>query len=81
MTVDMAGVNGVTEGCYRVGVSFNPSGSIRIDEVKLEAARLIDDMLAIVAKGGDAARSAALAATHIEIACMLTVKAIAYDKD
>ena len=72
----------MTDGEYRVGVTFNPSGNPAVDGVKVRTAMLIDDMLNIVAsskRGGmpsEAGRCAALAATAFEEAAMWAVKAL-----
>lgn len=68
----------MTEGEYRVGVSFNPSGSDAVDDFKRRTAALIDEMqnflLATPIPG--AARCAVEAMTNYENACMWAVKAI-----
>lgn len=66
-----------TEGECRVGVSFNPSNSSAVDEIKRKTAELIDLMVAF-SSNRDAAgsREAAIAATAYEDACMWAVKAI-----
>jgi len=62
----------MTEGEYRVGVSFNPSKDPRVDEIKQAAANQIDFILAC---GGDL-RISALACTHIETGAMYAVKLV-----
>jgi hypothetical protein len=62
----------MTEGEYRVGVSFNPSNNPKVDYVKLQAANLIDFVL----KEGADPRTASLAATALEDAAMWAVKSI-----
>ena len=64
-----------TIGEYRVGVPFAP-GNHHVDNVKLKAAELIDEMQKIVQAGGLGAREAAIAATEFESGCMWAVKAI-----
>lgn len=78
----------MTKGEYRVGVSFNPSKDAMVDQIKREAANLIDLVEAIetrpVEQQGDKGYSAAaaersrlkaLAQTKIEEAAMWAVKA------
>lgn len=72
----------LTKGQYRVGVSFNPSGSGVVDEIKQQAAMLIDSIDKIgdakemddITKG-EVARLKALAMTAVEDAAMWAVKA------
>ena len=71
----------MTEGEYRVGVSFNPSARKDVDNVKKVCAVLIDDLVAISADRNEAgAREAAIAATKFEEACMWAVKALTKPK-
>lgn len=67
----------LTEGGYRVGVSFNPSNNPDVDRIKAAAANLID-MLAPIAGNRDhpGARCASIAMTEIESAAMWAVKAV-----
>ncbi len=67
----------MTEGEYRVGTTFNPSGSGAVHEIKNRAAELID-MLAPIAADRDhpGARCASVAMTEIESAAMWAVKAV-----
>lgn len=77
----------MTKGEYRVGISFNPSNSGEVAEIKEAAARLIDQIGAISIKadqhGAEAdpqyqqevARLKALAQTGVEEAAMWAVKA------
>lgn len=65
-----------TIGQYRVGVTFNPSGSFDVDKVKQLAADLIDLIDGIQAKDSEVIRLKALAMTHVEDATMWAVKAI-----
>ena len=62
----------MTEGEWRVGVSFNPGKNPDVDQVKAMAANLIDF---IIATGKDA-RCTSLAATGFEEAAMWAVKSI-----
>lgn len=66
-----------TEGEYRVGINFNPSGNQKVDEIKRRAAELIDILAPIAAErehpGG---RCASIAMTEIESAAMWAVKAV-----
>ncbi len=70
-----------TEGEYRVGIDFNPSGNDTVTSIKERAALLIDMCNDIVqgSKEGDyppeAGRCAALAMTHFEDGAMWAVKA------
>ena len=66
-----------TEGQYRVGVDFNPSGNAQVNAIKEKAAELID-MLAPIAADRDhpGARCAAVAMTEIEGGAMWAVKAV-----
>lgn len=67
----------MTEGQWRVGVDFNPSGDPMVNAVKTETASLIDGMLAIANdRNHPGSRNAAMAATQYEDACMNAVKAI-----
>lgn len=70
-----------TLGQYRVGASFNPSGSSKVDQIKAKAAELID-LIASIADGDDDVqvisermRLKALAMTDVESAAMWAVKA------
>lgn len=67
----------LTEGEYRVGISFNPSNNAAVDLIKAKAAELID-ILAPIAANRDhpGARCAAVAMTEIESAAMWAVKAV-----
>ena len=62
----------MTEGEYRVGVSFNPSNNPTVDEIKASAAKLID----LTAEHGKDDRCIALAQTAFEEAAMWAVKAV-----
>ncbi len=67
----------MTEGEYRVGVSFNPSGSEAVNSIKAKAAALIDELAPIAAnRDHPGARCAAVAMTEIESAAMWAVKAV-----
>jgi hypothetical protein len=70
----------MTKGEYRVGVSFNPSGTSVVDEIKRKAAELIDLVETITTDGEtdqyiEVCRLKALAQTDIETAAMHAVKA------
>ena len=74
----------MTKGEYRVGISFNPSASGVVDQIKRAAADLIDLIETVgmegVAPGGvvpnpEVGRLKALAQTHVEDAAMWAVKA------
>ncbi len=68
--------NKQTEGQYRVGTEFNPSGNLDVDGVKAMSAELIDKMAEISESGMEGAREAAVAMTHYETAAMWAVKAV-----
>jgi hypothetical protein len=65
-----------TEGQYRVGTEFNPSGSTSVDIIKTEIAKLIDLLLPIAEARGPGGREAAIAMTELEGAAMWAVKAV-----
>lgn len=71
----------MTEGEYRVGITFNPSNDDTVGKIKRAAADLIDMVNGIEANSADPIRDAergrlkALAKTHIEDAAMWAVKA------
>jgi hypothetical protein len=65
-----------TTGEYRVGISFNPSQNPEVDEIKSQAAKLIDLIEKTDDKGeGEIKRLKALAMTAIEDGAMWAVKA------
>ena len=67
----------LTEGEFRVGISFNPSSNPQVDRIKRMAADLIDELAPIAADPGHpGARCAAVAMTEIESAAMWAVKAV-----
>ena len=67
----------MTEGEYRVGVSFNPSGSSQVNDIKQKIADLIDDLNGIASdRNHPGARWAAIAMTELESAAMWAVKAV-----
>lgn len=69
--------NAPTEGEYRVGKAFNPSGSSAVDDIKSAAAALIDKLAPISAdRDHPGARCASIAMTEIESAAMWAVKAV-----
>jgi hypothetical protein len=63
-------------GEYRVGISFNPGGHAKVNEIKRAAADLIDMIDGLEADGGEVVRLKALAMTHVEDAAMWAVKAV-----
>ncbi len=62
----------MTEGEYRVGISFNPGGHEQVNHIKKLAAELID----YVAKHGKDGRCTALSQTAFEDAAMWGVKSV-----
>ena len=68
----MDGANEMTEGEYRVGVSFNPSDNPDVDIVKEKTADLIDK----IASCGKDVRCTSLAMTKFEEAAMWAIKSI-----
>lgn len=66
----------MTEGEYRVGKSFNPSGDSAVDNIKAKAAAFIDLLHPLATARGPGAREAAIAMTEIESAAMWAVKAV-----
>lgn len=62
----------LTEGQWRVGVNFNPSGNADVDLVKTKAAELID----LIDKVGNDGRCTALAMNALEDGAMWCVKSI-----
>ena len=68
----------MTQGEYRVGIDFNPSGDDLVGQIKRQAADLIDLINRIPdggAHSGERRRLKALAMTEIESAAMWGVKA------
>ena len=65
----------MTTGEYRIGISFNPSGNELVDQIKRQAADLIDLIETIPADTEDRPRLKALAQTAVEEAAMWAVKA------
>lgn len=67
----------LTEGEYRVGINFNPSGDQQVNSIKNAAAFMIDALAPIAANPAHpGARCASIAMTEIESAAMWAVKAI-----
>lgn len=67
----------LTEGEYRVGKTFNPSGSLDVESIKTKAAELIDFLAPIASdREHPGARCASIAMTEIESAAMWAVKAV-----
>ena len=64
--------NEMTEGEYRVGVSFNPGGNDHVTHIKEAAAALID----YVQANGKDGRCTSIACTEIESAAMWAVKSV-----
>lgn len=62
----------MTEGEYRVGITFNPAGDTDVDKIKEMAAALID----LIATVGNNDRCTALAQTAFEDGAMWAVKSI-----
>ncbi len=62
----------MTEGEYRVGISFNPGKMPDVDYIKEAAADLIDYVMA----NGNDDRCTAIACTEIESAAMWAVKSV-----
>ena len=66
-----------SEGEYRVGIDFNPSGSEEVIAVKKAAAAFIDMLEPIAGdRNHPGAGCAAIAMTEIESAAMWAVKAV-----
>jgi len=69
--------NTLSEGEYRVGIGFNPSGDTTVALIKSKAAELIDQLAPIAAdREHPGARCASIAMTEIESAAMWAVKAV-----
>lgn len=67
----------MTEGEYRVGVSFNPSNKPEVDSIKQRTAVIIDSLAELAASRNlPGAREAAIAMTYYEDAAMWGVKAL-----
>lgn len=69
----------MTNGEYKVGISFNPSGHEQVDGIKQITAGLIDDLGLFMSSNPsneEACRCAAIAQTKYEEASMWAVKAI-----
>ena len=62
----------MTEGEYRVGINFNPSGDQTVDAIKRKAAELID----LIGDSGKDERCTALAQTAFEDGAMWAVKSV-----
>lgn len=67
----------MTEGEYRVGIDFNPSGNEVVNELKATAAKFIDLCRAVqnTTTVDEARRCASIAMTEAESAAMWAVKA------
>jgi predicted MarR family transcription regulator len=75
----------MTEGQYRVGISFNPSNKPEVDAIKATIADLIDQLntfgaMATQLDNSGAARCASIAMTELESAAMWAVKAFTKSK-
>ena len=67
----------MTEGEYRVGTSFNPSGNPVVDAIKNKAADMIDAMREEVPDANHPGYEASIVAAHkFEEAAMWAVKAV-----
>jgi len=67
----------LTEGEYRVGISFNPSNNALVDDIKRKAAEVIDLMdRAVPADINESRRLASLAMTAFEEGAIWAVKAV-----
>ncbi len=67
----------MTEGEHRVGITFNPSNSGMVNDIKTRAAQLIDILEPITRdRSNPGAREAAIAMTAFEEAAMWAVKAV-----
>lgn len=67
----------LTEGQYRVGVTFNPSSNAAVDEIKQKTAELVDLMHSYTLNcDATGSREAAVAMTAFEEAAMWAVKAV-----
>lgn len=67
----------MTEGEHRVGITFNPSNSGEVAEIKTAIAKLIDQLNAIASnRDHPGSRCAAVAMTELESAAMWAVKAV-----
>jgi hypothetical protein len=79
MSADMGVQRQQTLGEHRVGITFNPGGDKRVDEIKHAAADLIDLINATAVDrldDGEVMRLKALAMTAIEDGAMWAVKAV-----
>lgn len=66
----------LTEGQYRVGVTFNPSNDPMVDKIKIRTAELIDLLTPLSDACGVGWREASHAMTVYEDAAMWAVKAV-----
>lgn len=67
----------MTEGEWRVGVDFNPSGDPRVNDFKKRCAALLDDLYSMsLRQDQPGSRCAAIAMHDIETGCMWAVKAL-----
>jgi len=71
---------GQTFGQKAVGLSFNPSGSARVEKIKQLYAEIIDEMnaLRLQSESGEVKRHCSVAITDAETAQMRAVKALTW---
>ena len=69
-----------TYGERAVGVSFNPSGNPKVDDIKEDFADVIDELNDAKEETTDpeVARMLALSITNAQVACMWAVKALTW---
>jgi hypothetical protein len=65
----------MTLGEYRVGITFNPGGNKMVDQIKKQAAALIDLVETIKSDDDEVIRLKSIAVEHFEDAAMWAVKA------
>jgi len=65
----------MTKGEYRVGITFNPSADDLVNQIKRQAADLIDLIETVPADCAERIRLKALAQTQVEDGAMWAVKA------
>ena len=62
----------MTEGEFKVGISFNPGGHEQVNHIK----RVVADLMDYIDKNGKDSRCSALAITELETAAMYGVKSV-----
>lgn len=74
------GIRGLTFGEKAVGLSFNPSGDPKVQQIKEACAQLIDILQVerLSASGPEQARLYSIAITEIQTAQMYGVKAVTW---